>query len=181
MIDKNQDKQKSLKTPERIELNCMVFPFHLQKTQHTCGPAAMRMVLEYCGIKKSEEEIAALMHTTEKKGTPTENFSRLAKAFDLECITAEHARLQDLKFLRDQNYLVIVCYFYPTEKVDHYSIVKKIQNNHIYFWDPFFGTHHKYFLPYFRNIWRSDPNDDDKKHWFFALKPKSTIKEAYLH
>jgi ABC-type bacteriocin/lantibiotic exporter with double-glycine peptidase domain len=53
---------KNLKPPppdlgdEIIELEN--FPVYKQQTDHTCGPCAARMALEYMGLKVSEEQLA---------------------------------------------------------------------------------------------------------------------------
>lgn len=42
-----------------------------QETLHAgyCGPAVLKMVLDYYGIQKSEEELAKLAGTTQELGT----------------------------------------------------------------------------------------------------------------
>jgi len=45
------------------------FPLHKQETPYTCGPASLRMVLEYLGHPLSEAEIAKKMGTKPKVGT----------------------------------------------------------------------------------------------------------------
>ncbi|MEK6793052.1 MAG: cysteine peptidase family C39 domain-containing protein [Nanoarchaeota archaeon] len=146
------------------------FPFHKQETKYTCGAAAMRMALEVCGIKKSEKQVAKLLTTNKVRGTWHKNFPIIAEKFKLNYISMRNATINDLREYKKNNYILIVCYFYPPEKVDHYSILKKINNNHIYFWDPFFGDKHSYTLTYFNKIWKSDPKYDDEKRWFFAVK-----------
>jgi len=146
------------------------FPFHKQETKYTCGAAAMRMALEFCGIKKSEKQVAKLLNTNKVRGTWHKNFPSVAEKFKLNYTSMRHATINDLKEFQKKDYAVIICYLYPPEKVDHYSVLKKIDKRLIYFWDPFFGDMHKYLLSYFKKIWKSDPKYDNEKCWFFAIK-----------
>ena len=45
------------------------FPLHKQETPYTCGPASLRMVLEYFGHPLGEKEIAKAMGTNSHTGT----------------------------------------------------------------------------------------------------------------
>jgi hypothetical protein len=45
------------------------FPLHKQETPYTCGPAALRMVLEYFGHPLPEKDIAKTMKTNSHTGT----------------------------------------------------------------------------------------------------------------
>jgi hypothetical protein len=67
-------------------------------------------------------------------------------------------------------FAVILCYFYPPKKFGHYSVLKNIDKSRIRFYDPFFGAKHEYALTYFKKIWKSDPQYDKEKRWFFAVK-----------
>ena len=110
------------------------------------------------------------MGTNKIRCTRHKDFSRLAEKYLLNHITKRNSSIEDLKEYKKKGFTVIVCYFYPPEKVDHYSVLKKIDDKFIYFLDPFFGEEHKYFLSHFRKIWKSDPKYDNEKCWFFAVR-----------
>ena len=61
----------------------MKFPYYKQEREYSCGAAAMRMVLENLGIKKSENEIIKYLGTNKTKGTMNKDFPRLAEKFKL--------------------------------------------------------------------------------------------------
>ena len=146
------------------------FSFHKQETKYTCGAASMRMALTFCNIKKSEKQVAKLLRTNKVRGTWHKSFPIVAEKFRLNHISMRNAKINDLKEYQKNGYAVIICYFYPSEKVDHYSLLKNIDAKYIYFLDPFFGEEHKYLLSYFKKIWKSDPKYDNEKCWFFAIK-----------
>jgi len=146
------------------------FAFHKQETVYSCGSAAMRMALETCGIKLSETQVMRILRTNKVRGTWHRDFPVVAEKFHLNYAVKRNAEISDLRRLLKDGYVVIVCYYYPPEKVDHYSVVKSIGKNDIAFWDPSWGPEHKYTLVYFRKIWKSDPRYDNEKRWCIALK-----------
>ena len=148
------------------------FPFHRQQTCWTCGPAAMRMALEKSGIKKSEKQLVRILKTNKIRGTWPRDFPRVAEKYKLDYVVERNAEIQDLEYFQKQNYTLIVCYYFPKEKVDHYSVFKEMDSEKIYFYDPLLGNGHRYSLRYFNKIWRLDPKYDNEKHWLFGVKNK---------
>lgn len=148
----------------------MAFPFHKQEKKYTCGAASMRMVLEKVGVKKSEKQVEKLLRTNKIRGTWHKNFPRLVERYRLNYTCMRNATINDLKEYYQGGFTIILCYFISSEKVDHYSLLKKIDNKYIYLWDPWFGPEHKYSLSQFKKVWKSDPKYDNEKSWFFAIK-----------
>jgi predicted double-glycine peptidase len=148
----------------------MIFPYYKQETNYTCGAAAMRMVLEQCGIKKSEKQLAKELCTNKIRGTWPKNFSAVADKYKLNYHVKRNATLNELKKLQTEGYSIIIGFYYPPEKIDHYSVLKKITTSEIHFWDPYFGQNHKYSITHFMKVWKSDPKFDNEKRWFFAIK-----------
>lgn len=148
----------------------MDFPYYHQETKYTCGAAAMRMALEMVGIRRSEKQVGRLLGTNKVRGTWDKDFPKLAERYRLVYIVDRNASFQDLKEYHKKGFTIIISYRYPTEKMGHYSVLKKIGRKKIYFWDPLFGPNHYYSIYYFRRLWGSDQNYDREKRWFFALK-----------
>lgn len=142
---------------------------HKQETPYTCGGAAMKMVLDSLGIKKTEKQLTKLLKTNKIRGTWHRFFPQVAEKYKLNYIVERNSSINRLKTLLKKGYKIIVCYYYPPEKVDHYSVIKKIRSK-IYFYDPFFGKNHSYSLTYFNKIWKSDPKYDNEKNWFIAIR-----------
>jgi len=148
------------------------FPFYKQETNYTCGAASMRMALEFCGIKKSEKQVAKLLGTNKVRGTWHKDFPIVAETFKLSYVSMKNATIRGLEEYQKKGFAIVICYFYPPKKIDHYSILKKIDKEYIYFLDPFFGKNHKYPIKHFKKIWRSDSKYENERHWFFAMKKK---------
>lgn len=64
----------------------------------------------------------------------------------------------------------MVCYFIPKDKTDHYSIVKSIDSDFIYFYDPYHGENHKYSIKNFERNWKFYSRYSKEKRWFFGVK-----------
>jgi hypothetical protein len=64
---------------EQAEVVLKSFPVRKQETPYTCGPASVRMVLEFLGHRIPEEEIAERMGTSKRFGT---SHGRLKRAYN---------------------------------------------------------------------------------------------------
>jgi ABC-type bacteriocin/lantibiotic exporter with double-glycine peptidase domain len=146
------------------------FPFHKQETEWTCGSAVMRMALEQVGIKKSEKQVIKILGTNKVRGTWPREFPRVAEKYKLNYVVKRNASTDDLEYFQKRGYVVIICYYHPKESTDHYAILKSIDSENIYFYDPWFGHKHKYSLNYFNKFWRFDRKFSNGKRWFFAVK-----------
>ena len=147
------------------------FPYHEQEKSYTCGAASMRMALEYLGIKKTEKQVVRLLGTNKVKGTWEEDFPKLVEKYRLNYVVKHRGSISDLKRLHKNGYVVIVCY-YPGDKIDHYSVIKKIDNKKIYLYDPWYGSrggpNESYKLSYFEKIWKTEKEKDLR--WLIAIK-----------
>ncbi|MBI3623730.1 C39 family peptidase [Candidatus Pacearchaeota archaeon] len=146
----------------------MVFPYHKQESAYTCGAACMRMVFEKLGIKKSEKQMKRLLGTNKIKGTAEKEFPRIAEKYKINYIVERRGKLSDLKKLHKEGWLIIVCYHNIKENVDHYSVLRKIDNTYIHLYDPWSFPDHKFKISYFKKIWKTKAEKDLR--WFIALK-----------
>lgn len=142
--------------------------FYRQQTDYTCGLACMRMILSSKNIYKTEEELKKLLLYPKYPGpTPHKGFTNICKKMKFDCLELENSSIKKIKELLKKDFNVIVSRYIPSQKVDHYAIVKKIDKENIYFLDPWFGKNHKYTLKYFEKKWFDLEN---KKRWLIAIK-----------
>lgn len=147
-----------------------MIPFHKQETCWTCGSASMRMILEACGIKKSEKQVVKLLGTNKIRGTWAKLYPQLAEKYNLNYIVKRNSTIDEVKKLMKDGYFILTSYYVPKEKVDHFVVVKKIDDEYIYFLDPCYGPEHKYKLIYFLKVWKTDPKYDNEMAWFIGIK-----------
>jgi ABC-type bacteriocin/lantibiotic exporter with double-glycine peptidase domain len=147
----------------------MKFPYYRQHKFNTCGPAALRMVLEAFGIKKSEQELAKVLKTNIFQGTLHKNLVKAAWLYDLRYYSFGNATLKDLQDFQEKGYSIILSYR-PPEDFYHYAVLRAIDDKHIHLYDPWYGPLTKWELKDFLTNWKSNPLFENKKRWFIAMK-----------
>jgi len=149
-------------------------PHHFQQTEHTCGPAAMRMVLHaLLGRDEPEAELAATLGTEPARGTWHHELATFAEREGLRWkVRRGRSTVQDLQDLLDTGHVVVVCYWIPEDRTDHYALVKAVSDTEIRLLDPWYGPDHRMPLAAFVRNWRSDrafPLRQDR--WIMAIRP----------
>ena len=87
-----------------------------------CGPASLKMVLEYLGVKRSEKELAELSGATKEKGTEARNLLKAAKSLGFKGFVKDFSKITDIKkYVVQKKIPVIVDWFSRDE--GHYSAV----------------------------------------------------------
>lgn len=113
-----------------------------QELTFSCGAGALRSILHYYGIDKTEEEIRKIAKTNEN-GTKTKNLIKAARHYGLETKAKYNMDEQDLKDWLDEKKPVIVCFqawgskkYYKTKDSGHYAVVIGYDDENVYFQDP---------------------------------------------
>ena len=68
-----------------------VKPFKQSKGR--CGPASMKMVLDYFGIKKTEQELSKMVGCTSEKGTHSKRMVLVARRLGLHSMKKDYATI----------------------------------------------------------------------------------------
>ncbi len=115
--------------------------FFEQRQSGMCGPAALRSLLYCHGVKKSEDELARLCHSSPKYGTTPEMMeaalAKLGFRTKTACWQSKEESWNALNhWINEMGLPVLVDWF---SKVDgHYSVVWKLTQQHIWIADPEF-------------------------------------------
>lgn len=130
---------------KKILLN--VKPF--QETLHAsmCGPASLKIVFDYYGLKKSEKELALLAGTNKDFGTDDKGISRAAKSLGFNCVVKNKCTFSDIEEWLKKGVPVIVDWFtrgrldYSNSEVadGHLSVVIGLDDKSVYIQDPEIG------------------------------------------
>lgn len=80
-----------------------------QRTNYTCGPAALRGALSAFGVGSEEDELAALAKTSAAGGTSVHGLADAAEHFGFEAEVFEHMSVDDLAEHLAQGDVVIAC------------------------------------------------------------------------
>ena len=124
-----------------------VKPF--QETLHAnmCGPASLKIVFNYYGLVKSEQEIAKLTGVLNGIGVGDKDPVRVAENLGFETFIKNDSDFSDIEMWLAKGVPIIVDWFtrgrseYPlTEMADgHYSVVVGLDDEKIYLQDPEIG------------------------------------------
>lgn len=126
-----------------------------------CGPASLKIVLDYYGVEKSEQELAQLCGTKEDLGTDDQSIKKAAEDLDFKVEIKNNSSFDDIEKWLDKEVPVIVNWFtrgrtdYADEDVadGHYSVVCGLDDENIYLQDPETGGMRKMDKEDFMTVW----------------------------
>ncbi len=122
-----------------------------EQTKGMCGPASLRMVFDYYGLKLSEKELAQKSGASVSKGASPDDLIKAVKSSDWHGFFKEGGRLKELEYFVSRNMPVVVDWF--SEYEGHYSVVTGVDRKFVYLADPEFGRINKIFRDRFLNVW----------------------------
>jgi predicted double-glycine peptidase len=105
-----------------------------RQTPGLCGPASLKMVLNYYGLKVSEKRLARMSGAKKEKGVSYEGLAKAARQLGFKVFTKEKSSLADLERFVKKNIPVIVDWF--SEDEGHYSVAVNIDKKNILLMDP---------------------------------------------
>jgi predicted double-glycine peptidase len=144
---------------KKILLN--IKPF--QETLHSdmCGPASLKMVLNYYGIDKSEQDIVNLTKFIPGLGISSDDICEASESLGFKCTIKNESTLNDVSEWLQKKIPVIVDWFtrgrsdYSDSEVadGHYSVVIGIDEQYVYMQDPEIGGMRKIAKDDFMKVW----------------------------
>lgn len=148
-----------------------VKPF--QETLHGsfCGPAVIKMVLDFYGIEKTESEVAGLSNKDEDLGISDQDIKRVLENSGLKVEIKNYADFEDIQTALDKKAPVIIDwmtrgrYDYEEDEVadGHYSVVVGMDEENIFLQDPEVGRVRKIPKEDFIRVWFDFTSDHIEK------------------
>lgn len=133
-----------------------------QETLHEnmCGPAALKIVLNYFHMEKDEQELARLVGKTDL-GTNDTGIKSAAEALGFNVVIKNESNFSDLQDWLDKGVPPIVNWFtrgrsdyIDSEVADgHYSVVSGLDEGNIYLQDPEIGKERIVNRDDFMRVW----------------------------
>ena len=144
---------------EKILLD--VKPFQETLDADMCGPASLKIVLEYYGVNKSEEELAGLCKVKRGLGTDDKAIKIAAEKLGFKVKIKNNSSFKDIEKWLKKEVPVIVDWFTKgrTDYGDsstadgHYSVVMGLDDEFIYLQDPELGAMRKINRDDFMRVW----------------------------
>lgn len=144
---------------KKITLN--VKPFQETLRASMCGPASLKIVLDYYGVNHSEKKLAGLTRTTKTMGTDAKGIADAAQSLGFKVKIKNESTFADIEKWLKKEVPVIVNWFtrgrsdYSDSEVadGHYSVVAGLDDKHIYLQDPEIGEVRKIKKDDFMKVW----------------------------
>lgn len=126
-----------------------------------CGPASLKIVLDYYGLEKSEKDLAFLCNTDSVLGTNDISIKKAAETLGFKADIKNNSSFVDIQNYIDINIPVIVDWFtrgrsdaLDSDVADgHYSVVVGLDEEYIYLQDPEIGGLRKILKEDFIRVW----------------------------
>lgn len=108
------------------------------KQSHShCGPACLKVILNYYGIDKTEKELGKLCKT-DNVGTSGKELVQAAKKLGFDAKIKDKSSVKDIERYIKKEKIPIIIHWFSTF-VDHYSVIADIDTENIYMMDPDYG------------------------------------------
>ncbi len=138
-----------------------VKPFQETLHANTCGPASLKIVLDYYGTYKTEKELAKICKISKKLGTNDKGIKNAAEKLGFKVTIKNNSTFSDIQEWLKKKVPVIVDWFTrgrsdysDSETSDgHYSVVMGLDNKFIYLQDPEIGKARKIKRNDFMRVW----------------------------
>lgn len=136
-------------------------PFQETLGAGMCGPASLKIVLDYYGAEKTEKELAKLCGAKKDLGTDERRIKRAAESLGFRVQIKNDSNFKDIEKWLDKKVPVIVNWFtrgsqgYSESDVadGHYSVVIGLDDKYIYLQDPEIGKIRKIGKDDFLTVW----------------------------
>lgn len=138
-----------------------VKPFQETLGTSMCGPASLKIVLDYYGIGKSEKELAKLCQHDKDFGVDDEKIKRTAESLGFRVKIKNNSNFKDIEKWLDKKVPVVVNWFtkgrqdYSESEVadGHYSVAAGLDDKYIYIQDPEIGKIRRLKRDDFMKVW----------------------------
>lgn len=134
-----------------------------QETLHAsmCGPATLKIALDYYGLEKTEKELAKLCRHDKNLGVDGKRIKKAAESLGFKVKIKNNSDFKDIENWLDKKVPVTVNWFtkgrqdYPESEVadGHYSVVAGLDDKFIYLQDPEIGKIRKLKRADFMRVW----------------------------
>lgn len=138
-----------------------VKPFQETLRADMCGPASLKIVLDFYGLNKTEKKLAEIAGFKKGLGIDDEGIKRTAESLGFMVEIKDESTFDDIEEWIKKGVPVIVDWFtrgrndYPeSETADgHYSVVAGLDDEFIYLQDPEIGKIRKIKRDDFLRVW----------------------------
>lgn len=125
-----------------------------------CGPASLKIVFDYYGIEKSQEEWAKCSGATKKDGVQNDGLIKAIQSVGFSCKVLKESSSENIRKLLAKNQIIIAIWW--SGNGGHYSPVVDINDKAIFLADPEIGKVRKMSLIDFDHFWFDFAKDNNR-------------------
>ncbi len=144
-----------------------------QQSTGYCGPAVLKMILDFYGVSRTEKELVKLSGATRERGVEAPALLHVAKKLGFKGFIKDFSDLEDIKKYIKQGIPIIVDWFSVDD--GHYSVVVGIDKKYIYLNDPEFKKVRKLELKIFKRVWFDYKGDSPVSSRDFIIRRMMVI------
>ena len=138
-----------------------VKPFQETLHKNMCGPASLKILLDYYGVSRTEKELAILCKLKTDLGVDDKGIKSAAEKLGFKVEIKNNSNFKDIEKWLNKGVPVMVDWFtrgradYSDYEVStgHYSVVAGLDSKYIYLQDPEIGKIRKLKKEYFMMVW----------------------------
>jgi len=138
-----------------------VKPFQETLRKSYCGPASLKMVLDYYGVRRTEKELAKMAEWNKVLGIDDKGIKKTAEKLGFKVIIKNNSNYKDIQNWLNKDIPIIVNWFTrgrndysESETADgHYSVIVGLDDKFIYLQDPEMGKLRKIKRDDFMRVW----------------------------
>lgn len=123
-----------------------------------CGPASLKMVLGFFGVKITEKKLTEISGCTPSCGIGAEGLVCAARKLGFRARIKDLSELEDIREWVNRRKIPVIVDWFAFEG-GHYSVVSGIDRENIYLEDPSLGYRRALKLSTFKRLWFDFPND----------------------
>ncbi|MEK7566636.1 MAG: cysteine peptidase family C39 domain-containing protein [Patescibacteria group bacterium] len=138
-------------------------PYYRQENGYFCGPATLKMALEFFGKKISQKKLAKIAGTNKKRGTLRKDMVKTARRFGFKAKAFYWGDFKAIKSFLAEKKMVIVIFVEPSEGENHYAVVAGVDPKMIVLNDSLNGRNFRMSRKEFVARWNK------WKRWFMVL------------
>ena len=123
-----------------------------------CGPASLKMLLGFFGVKITEKKLVEISGCSKTRGIKAEGLVRAARKLGFHANIKDFSDLKDINEWVNRKKIPVIVDWFAFEG-GHYSVVSGIDKENIYLADPSLGHCRAMKLTTFKRLWFDFPND----------------------
>ncbi len=143
-----------------------------QNKPYTCGPASLKILLDFFGKKIPQNRLSILCKANSKDGTSPRNMIKTTKKFGFKITQKFNAKIKDIENYLKKGFPVMVAY--QAWGGGHYSIIRGFNQKYFNFSDPaidrgYRNINKKLFYKRWHDV---DLHGKPYSRWLMVLKKK---------